>query len=144
MKLDKENYSHKIQRKLVEEPTKALTDIKKISRLRTNATTSNKPHPFTQDKLITFFSTYEKPLSEKPVNLTLQGHYAAGPQAVFHKSTDLGASSSAAGFLQKNQQSGGNNDGRRGKIRGRQGQAVTGTEGTRPRCDKICQSHRLD
>ena len=37
MKLAKENYSHKIQRKLAKEPAKAWTDIKKISGLPTNA-----------------------------------------------------------------------------------------------------------
>ena len=66
MKLAKENYSHKIQRKLAKEPAKAWTDIKKISGLPTNATTSNKPNPFTSDDLNTFFTRYEKPLSEKP------------------------------------------------------------------------------
>ena len=67
MKLAKENYSLKIQRKIVKEPAKAWTDIKNISGLPTNATSSNKPNPFTSDDLNTFFTRYEKPsLAQKP------------------------------------------------------------------------------
>ena len=67
MKKSKKSYSLKIQQHLANEPAKAWTDIKKLSGLPTNTTTPVKNN-FTPDKLNTFFTRFEKPVSKTQCN----------------------------------------------------------------------------
>ena len=64
------HYSKKIQQHLASDPANVCKDIKKISRLPTNATQPATHINIKPDELNNFFSRYEKPNTTAPENFS--------------------------------------------------------------------------